>query len=83
MGCARARLFAAQAKGSSKTRVMEKEIWDDDECSRAVPNSLRFGFFSLSLFGLKTVPNQLPDPTSPSVTPPAGAGCAPSVAADH
>ena len=27
--------------------------------------------------------NQLPDPTSPSVTPPAGAGRAPSVAADH
>jgi hypothetical protein len=27
--------------------------------------------------------NQLPDPTSPSVTPPAGAGAAPSVAADH
>ena len=29
------------------------------------------------------VPNQLPDPTSPSVTPPAKAGGAPSVAADH
>ena len=29
------------------------------------------------------VPNQLPDPTSPSVTPPASAGGAPSVAADH
>jgi hypothetical protein len=29
------------------------------------------------------VPNQLPDPTSPSVTPPAGAGDAPSVAAGH
>jgi hypothetical protein len=28
-------------------------------------------------------PDQLPDPTSPSVTPPAGAGGAPSVAADH
>jgi hypothetical protein len=28
-------------------------------------------------------PNQLPDPTSPSDTPPAGAGGAPSVAADH
>jgi hypothetical protein len=28
-------------------------------------------------------PNQLPDPTSPSVTPPAGAGGAPSVAAAH
>jgi hypothetical protein len=28
-------------------------------------------------------PNQLTDPTSPSVTPPAGAGGAPSVAADH
>jgi hypothetical protein len=28
-------------------------------------------------------PNQLPDPTSPSVTPPAGAGGAPSVVADH
>ncbi len=28
-------------------------------------------------------PNQLPDPTSPSVTRPAGAGHAPSVAADH
>ena len=29
------------------------------------------------------MPNQLPDPTSPSVTPPAGAGGAPSGAADH
>jgi hypothetical protein len=28
-------------------------------------------------------PNQLPDPTTPSVTPPAGAGGAPSVGADH
>ena len=33
--------------------------------------------------GRADVPNQLPDPTSPSVTPPAGAGGAPSVAADH
>jgi hypothetical protein len=32
---------------------------------------------------LISMPNQLPDPTSPSVTPPAGAGGAPSVAADH
>jgi len=32
---------------------------------------------------LCSAPNQLPDPTSPSVTPPAGAGGAPSVAADH
>ena len=32
---------------------------------------------------LKRAPNQLPDPTSPSGTPPAGAGVAPSVAADH
>ena len=31
----------------------------------------------------RRLPNQLPDPTSPSVTPPAGAGGAPSVAADH
>jgi len=28
-------------------------------------------------------PNHVPDPTSPSVTPPACAGGAPSVAADH
>jgi putative flippase GtrA len=28
-------------------------------------------------------PNQLPDPTSPSVAPPASAGAAPSIAADH
>ena len=32
---------------------------------------------------VKRKPNQLPDPTSPSVTRPAGAGHAPSVAADH
>jgi hypothetical protein len=31
----------------------------------------------------KRTPNQLPDPTSPSVTPAAGAADAPSVAADH
>ena len=36
------------------------------------------------LFAWQTkAPNQLPDPTSPPVTPPAGAGAAPSVAADH
>ena len=29
------------------------------------------------------MPNQLPDPTSPSVTPPAEAGAAPFVAAVH
>jgi hypothetical protein len=29
------------------------------------------------------LPNHVPDPTSPSVTPPAGAGGAPSVGADH
>ena len=31
----------------------------------------------------RNMPNQLPDPTSPSVTPPAGAGDVPSDAADH
>jgi hypothetical protein len=31
----------------------------------------------------RDVPNQLPDPTSPSVTPPANAVGAPSVASDH
>ena len=31
----------------------------------------------------RSVSNQLPDPTSPSVTPAAGAAGAPSVAADH
>jgi hypothetical protein len=36
-----------------------------------------------SLEAFKYVPNQLPDPTSPSVTPAAGAAGAPSVAADH
>jgi hypothetical protein len=35
------------------------------------------------LLRLLNTPNQLPDPTSPSVTPPACAGGAPSVAADH
>jgi FtsH-binding integral membrane protein len=43
-------------------------------------------FLMLSLvfwLRLKKKPNQLPDPTSPSVTPPAGAGGAPSGAADH
>ena len=37
----------------------------------------------LRLLRIKQVPNQLPDPTSPSVTPAAGAAGAPSVAADH
>jgi len=32
---------------------------------------------------IRDVPDQLPNPTSPSVTPPAGAGAAPSVTADH
>jgi len=34
-------------------------------------------------FRHQVMPNQLPDPTSPSVTPAAGAAGAPSVAADH
>jgi len=32
---------------------------------------------------MRNVPNQLPDPAYPAVTPPAGAGVAPSVGADH
>jgi hypothetical protein len=40
-------------------------------------------FFSTRGRRRLNMPNQLPDPTSPSVTPPAGAGGAPSVAADH
>ena len=53
---------------------------------------LFFGVLGVALFYLVQLytrkhaaetPNQLPDPTSPSVTPPAGAGGAPSVAADH
>jgi hypothetical protein len=38
---------------------------------------------STEFFCGEKTPNQLPDPTSPSVTPAAGAGGAPSVAADH
>jgi hypothetical protein len=34
-------------------------------------------------FQFQKEPNQLPDPTSPPVTPPADAGGPPSVAADH
>jgi hypothetical protein len=34
-------------------------------------------------FQVLAMPNQLPDPTSPSVTAPAGAGASPSVTADH
>jgi hypothetical protein len=41
-----------------------------------------FGNISVSLSKTR-LPNQLPDPTSPSVTTPAGAGVAPSVAANH
>jgi hypothetical protein len=36
-----------------------------------------------NISNVMNMPNQLPDPTSPSVTPPAGAGAAPSGAADH
>ena len=39
--------------------------------------------FALVVLGFISKPNQLPDPTSPSVTPAAGAAGAPSVAADH
>ena len=42
-----------------------------------------FNILALSLFHRKNPPNHVPDPASPSVTPPAGAGGAPSVAADH
>ena len=38
---------------------------------------------SLASLRVGVRPNQLPDPTSPSVTRPAGAGHAPSVTADH
>jgi hypothetical protein len=52
--------------------------WGSCEFDSIETASLR-GLFE----GQFKVPNQLPDPTSPSVTPPAGAGGAPSVAADH
>jgi hypothetical protein len=44
---------------------------------------LDLGTLRVSAVHQEDEPNQLPDPTSPSVTPPAGAGGAPSVAADH
>jgi hypothetical protein len=38
---------------------------------------------SVAVANTPYIPNQLPDPTSPSVTPRADARVAPSVAADH
>ena len=46
-------------------------------------SSADFTPFSWAEARLEQSSNQLPDPTSPAVTPPAGAGGAPSVAADH
>jgi len=66
-----------------------KERWKDAEIS--VNLAIEYGQtidpeFSKLLedHGVKLKkPNQLPDPTSPSVTPPAGVGGAPSVTAGH
>jgi len=43
----------------------------------------RYRGVKVVMMSKEMTPDQLPDPTSPSVTPPAGAGGAPSVAADH
>jgi hypothetical protein len=58
-------------------------IFSTISCAFCVLVREQFGDRVAMLMSMDEVPNQLPDPTSPSVTPPAKAGGAPSVAADH
>jgi hypothetical protein len=59
--------------------TLKKEMKEKNLTPHQMTELLPIGLGSSTI----QVPNQLPDPTSPSVTPPAGAGAAPSVAADH
>ena len=60
---------------------------DWDTAVTFIESKVSLGFVFEVVLGdavvIDKMPNHLPDPTSPSVTPPAGAGGAPSVAADH
>jgi|ERR1017187_1952519 hypothetical protein len=64
-------------------------VFDGGTCSDAVhcrtcrKRSLGAATPRIKTIEMQKTPNQLPDPTSPSVKPPASAGGAPSVAADH
>ena len=53
------------------------------EVAQEMPALISVYARNMEVIAVERMPNQLPDPTSPSVTPPAGAGGAPSVAADH
>jgi hypothetical protein len=82
--------FAALAVGPSVYDGLRYGMWTSStsilaavSCAFSLLIYDKFGDRIAMLTSMDDVPNQLPDPTSPSVTPPAGAGVAPSVAADH
>jgi hypothetical protein len=66
---------------TSSGESLSDDVWLPG-CDRPLKVALFKPKLNISIFK-HNMPNQLPDPTSPSVTPPAGAGGAPSVAADH
>jgi hypothetical protein len=76
------RLFLGASHFSDKNKVL---IPYDSECERFLLAAIKNEVDRINRLptGRKDVPNQLPEPTSPSVTPPAGAGGAPSVAVAH
>ena len=72
-------IFYPETRGTREERV---------EAYKAVREEFPLLFPADYVFGsgnplFKDLANQLPDPTSPAVTPPAKAGVAPSVGADH
>jgi hypothetical protein len=89
-GAVRTRLLSeARARHTEEIKVASfwRRIWLNLKIEREVRAELNKMCPPGALYAVGKsqidVHNQLPDPTTPSVTPPAGAGVAPSVAADH
>jgi len=85
-----AAFLVSLAKESAERIVVTAHTLPEENVSTAVLRKLGFVFVESReheqdgrIWVWRHQPNQLPDPRSPSVTPPAGAGVAPSVAVDH